>query len=45
MRVKPWLDRRGGIDSNVSVEFMYRDRRVVVRSDGWVQLYEPDDSA
>ncbi len=27
-------------DPNSSTEFMYRDYRVVVRSDGWVQVYE-----
>lgn len=24
-----------------SVEFMYRDHRIVVRSDAWVQVYDP----
>lgn len=30
-------------DGNPSVEFMYRGRRIVVRSDGWVQVYEADE--
>ncbi|MFC7137965.1 HalOD1 output domain-containing protein [Halobaculum litoreum] len=30
-------------DPNSSTEFMYRGYRVVVRSDGWVQVYERAD--
>lgn len=30
-------------DPNSSTEFMYRDYRIVVRSDGWVQVYERDE--
>lgn len=30
-------------DPNSSTEFMYRDYRVVVRSDGWVQVYERNE--
>ncbi|MFC7098876.1 HalOD1 output domain-containing protein [Halobaculum marinum] len=33
-------DNRRSHDPNSSTEFMYRDYRVVVRSDGWVQVYE-----
>ena len=27
-----------------TVEFMYRDHRIVVRSDGWVQVFENSES-
>lgn len=35
----PNIDGSG--DGHLSVEFMYRGHRVLVRSDGWVQVYEP----
>ncbi len=30
----------GSGDGHLSVEFMYRGHRILVRSDGWVQVYE-----
>lgn len=30
-------------DPNSSTEFMYRDYRIVVRSDGWVQVFGPSE--
>lgn len=36
-------DPRYLYDADVSTEFMYRDYRIVVRSDGWVLVYERRD--
>ncbi len=33
----------GGTAGPITTEFLYRGFRVVVRSDGWVSLYEPED--
>lgn len=32
------------VDSRCSTEFMYRGYRVVVQTDGWVQIYEQSDT-
>lgn len=30
-------------DGPMQTEFMYRDFRILVRSDGWVELHKPED--
>lgn len=33
-------DRESAHDENMTTEFMYHDHRIVVRSDGWVLVYD-----